>query len=103
MMKNEDVTTSMIEDQTKMIPSVSFLALAIGAMAVSAGFALAGRVKLANFFGQWVPSILIIGTYNKIAKTFSPPINEEQRLRHGGNASMLKQQPSETRRPVPTM
>ena len=40
--------------------------------------------------GQWVPTLLILGTYNKIAKTFTPPYDEEQRVRHGDNASFQK-------------
>jgi hypothetical protein len=101
MMKNEGVTTAMIEDQTKRLPSFTWMALALGSMAVSAGLALSGRVKMANFIGQWAPSLLIIGVYNKIAKTFSAPIDEEQRLRHGGHPSVLKS--SEMPRPQPTM
>lgn len=85
-MKSEGMTTTMVEEQTRMIPSITFLGLALGAMALSAGLALAGKTRIANFFGQWVPSILILGTYNKIAKTFSAPYEEEQRLRHGDHA-----------------
>ena len=81
-MKNEDVATSSIEEMTKRVPSVSFLGLAIGAMAVSATLMLLDRKKWANFVGQWVPTILILGTYNKLVKTFSAPYSEEQRLQH---------------------
>lgn len=102
-MKNEGMTTSMIEEQTKQLPSMTWLLLAVGSMAVSAGLALSGRVKVANFIGQWAPSLLIIGVYNKIAKTFSAPYSEMQRLRHGDNASVLKSQPQEfPRQPLAT-
>lgn len=103
-MKNEGLTTSVVENETRKIPSITFLGFALGAMAVSAALALAGKVKLANFFGQWVPSILIMGTYNKIAKTFSAPIDEVERVRHGDNVSFRKS-PSEVAaqtRPLPT-
>jgi hypothetical protein len=89
--KNEGMTTSMVEDETKKIPSITFLALALGAMAVSAGLMFGGKKTWANFIGQWVPSILILGTYNKIAKTFSAPFSEEQRIEHGGNRSPVKE------------
>jgi hypothetical protein len=89
-MKNEDAATSSIEQVTKRVPSVSFLGLALGAMAVSATLMLLGRKTWANFVGQWAPTILIMGTYNKLVKTFSPPYSEEQRIQHGGNASILK-------------
>jgi hypothetical protein len=90
--KNEDLTTTMLEEQTKRIPSINFLALAVGSMALSAGLYLTGRKNLANFVGQWAPTILILGTYNKITKTFSAPYDEWQRARHGDHASALKQQ-----------
>lgn len=89
-MKNEDAATSSIEQLTKRVPSVGFLGLALGAMAVSATLMLLGRKRWAAFVGQWAPTILILGTYNKLVKTFSPPYSEEQRLQHGGNASILK-------------
>lgn len=89
-MKNEDVATSSIEEVTKRVPSVSFLALAIGSMVVSASLMLMNKKKWANFVGQWAPTLLILGTYNKIVKTFSAPANEAQRAQHGGHASILK-------------
>jgi hypothetical protein len=89
-MKNEDVLTTEVELQTRRIPSIGFLGVAVGCMAVSAVLMLTGRKTWANFIGQWAPSILIMGTYNKIAKTFSPPYSEEQRSQHGGHPSILK-------------
>lgn len=89
-MKNEDVATSSIEKMTKRVPSVGFLGLAFGSIALSATLMLLGRKTWANFVGQWAPTFLILGTYNKLVKTFSAPYSEEQRLQHGGNASVLK-------------
>jgi hypothetical protein len=70
-MKNEGKTTSRVEEQTKKIPSMAFLNLALGSMAVSLGLQLSGRRTWANFIGQWAPTLLILGVYNKLAKTFS--------------------------------
>ncbi|MFL5350977.1 MAG: hypothetical protein ACJ8AT_39920 [Hyalangium sp.] len=100
-MKNEDVATSSIEQVTKRMPSVGFLGLAIGAMAVSATLMLLNKKTWANFVGQWAPTILIMGTYNKLVKTFSAPYSEEQRLDHGGNASILKGPEELNRQPRP--
>ena len=63
--------TKMIEDQTAKIPSGTFLAVALGSMALSFGLAITqGRNnKWANFIGQWAPTLLIMGLYNKIVKT----------------------------------
>ena len=89
-MKNEDAVTTTVEEQTKRIPSISFLGVAFACMAASAGLMLSGRKEWANFVGQWAPTILIMGTYNKLTKTFSAPINEHERVKHGDNASFRK-------------
>jgi len=65
---NEGPSTRRIENVTSKWPSVSFLALAVGSMAISAGFAMTRKKDLANFVGLWAPSLLIIGVYNKLVK-----------------------------------
>ncbi|HYO55214.1 hypothetical protein [Archangium sp.] len=100
-MKNEDALTTNVEMQTRRIPSISFLGVAVGCMAASALLMLTGRKTWANFVGQWAPTILILGTYNKIAKTFSAPIGEDQRIQHGGHASLLKSPEELTRQISP--
>ncbi len=70
---SEDRATSTVEEQTSRIPSLGFLGLAVGAMAASAGLMLTGRKQIANFIGQWAPSILVMGVYNKIAKELAGP------------------------------
>jgi len=58
----------MIESQTARLPSVAYLGLAVGSMAVSLMLLTGGRRDLANFVGQWAPTILIMGLYNKLVK-----------------------------------
>ncbi len=70
---NEDRATSTVEQGTSKVPSLVFLGLALGSMAASAALVLTGRKQLGNFIGQWAPSILIMGTYNKIAKELAAP------------------------------
>ena len=66
----EGSTTKAIEHQTAKIPSTFFLAAAGGAVAISLGLALFNERKgWANFVGSWVPSLLLLGVYNKIVKT----------------------------------
>ena len=65
---NEGKTTTAIESNTSKAPSLLFLGFALASMAASAAFVLSGRKQLGNFIGQWAPSILIMGVYNKIAK-----------------------------------
>lgn len=70
---SEGATTSRIEEKTSKVPSLAFLGLAFGAMVASAAMVLTGRKQLGNFIGQWAPTILIMGTYNKIAKELAGP------------------------------
>ena len=70
-MHAEDRVSTMLEEQTSKIPSVAYLTLALGAMGVSAALMMSGDKKSqlwGNFVGQWAPSILIIGFYNKFVK-----------------------------------
>jgi hypothetical protein len=57
-----------IEQQTAKLPSDVFLWAALGSMAGSLFLLTAGKREVANFVGQWVPTILILGVYNKIVK-----------------------------------
>jgi hypothetical protein len=72
-MDYEDRGTEMVEEQTAKVPSLAFLGLALGAMAASAALVMTGRKQLGNFIGQWAPSILIMGLYNKLAKEVAVP------------------------------
>jgi hypothetical protein len=57
-----------IEEQTAKLPSDTFLWAALGSMVVSAALQLAGNQKTSLFIGQWAPSFLLLGLYNKIVK-----------------------------------
>lgn len=66
---HEGNLTRRIEEQTGKVPSLGYLGLAVGSMAVSALLAFGARRKeFANFVGLWAPSILIMGVYNKLVK-----------------------------------
>lgn len=64
----EGHVTKMIESRTSRIPSGAYLAFAILSMAASATLMLTGQRKVANFVGQWAPTVLIMGLYNKLVK-----------------------------------
>lgn len=66
--EREDQFTSAIESQTSKIPSSGYLSAAIGAMAGSAVLKIMGKNDWALFVGQWAPSFLIMGVYNKMVK-----------------------------------
>lgn len=61
--------TRRVEEQTGKVPSLAFLGLAIGSMALSAALAFSSdRKEYANFVGLWAPTFLLIGIYNKMVK-----------------------------------
>ncbi|MEI6946518.1 hypothetical protein V9K67_04900 [Paraflavisolibacter sp. H34] len=57
-----------IEEQTAKLPSDTFLWLALGSMAVSLTLQALGQKHKSLFVGQWAPSFLLFGIYNKIVK-----------------------------------
>jgi hypothetical protein len=66
--QEEGTITKAIESYTSAIPSGTYLSLAAGAIGLSAILKLTGRDKGAQFVGHWVPTILILGLYNKLVK-----------------------------------
>ncbi|HEV2296094.1 MAG TPA: hypothetical protein VGR35_19775 [Tepidisphaeraceae bacterium] len=64
----EGAIARTIEQQTAKLPSDLFLWLAAGSIATSATMKIMGRDKDALFVGQWAPTFLILGLYNKIVK-----------------------------------
>ncbi|HUQ93285.1 MAG TPA: hypothetical protein VM120_16505 [Bryobacteraceae bacterium] len=57
-----------IEQQTAKLPSDAFLWAALGSIGASLTCKLAGKSEAANFIGQWAPTFLILGLYNKMVK-----------------------------------
>lgn len=64
----EGEITKAIEHYTSQVPSGTYLSLAVGAIGLSLGLQLLGRKHASEFVGQWVPTILILGLYNKLVK-----------------------------------
>jgi hypothetical protein len=58
----------MIEEQTTKLPSDFFLWAAVGSIAGSLTLKIMGRSHDALFVGQWAPTFLILGLYNKLVK-----------------------------------
>jgi hypothetical protein len=65
---SEGAMTKAIEEYTSAVPSGVYLSLAVGSIGLSALLHLSGREKTAQFVGHWVPTILILGLYNKLVK-----------------------------------
>lgn len=80
---HEGSLTKAIEKQTAQIPSIVYLGLAVGSIALSAGLAMNDKRKnLANFVGLWVPTLLLLGIYNKIVKVEGSDQSEKARMLH---------------------
>jgi hypothetical protein len=57
-----------IEQQTAKLPSDTFLWAAVGSIGLSLALQLMGKQQVSNFVGQWAPTLLILGLYNKLVK-----------------------------------
>jgi hypothetical protein len=64
----EGYITQEVEHYTSAVPSGTYLSLAIASIGISLALQLSGRKHAAQFVGQWVPTILILGLYNKMVK-----------------------------------
>ena len=64
----EGTVARTIEQQTAKLPSDVFLWAAVGSIATSATMKAMGRDHDALFFGQWAPTFLILGLYNKLVR-----------------------------------
>lgn len=64
----EGALTKRIEQFTSQVPSGFYLALTFGAIGLAATLHARGRKDDAQFVGHWVPTILMLGLYNKLVK-----------------------------------
>lgn len=66
--QREGTVARTIEQQTAKLPSDTFLWAALGSIGLSLVMMVTGEEKKANFIGQWAPTLLILGLYNKMVK-----------------------------------
>ena len=66
--QTEGPIAKAIESQTSKLPSDTFLWAAVACMATSATLQIVGNKHASLFVGQWAPSLLIMGIYNKLVK-----------------------------------
>ena len=64
----EGVVARTIEAQTAKLPSETFLWASLGAIATSLILQSLGKKEESLFVGQWAPTFLILGLYNKMVK-----------------------------------
>lgn len=66
--RKEGKVAKAIEEQTSKLPSDTFLWASLTAMATSLTLKAFKQDHLALFIGQWAPSFLLFGIYNKLVK-----------------------------------
>ncbi len=64
----EGPVAATIEKYTSKLPSDLFLWAALGSIAVSATLKIMKKDEEALFVGQWAPTFLLLGNYNKMIK-----------------------------------
>jgi hypothetical protein len=65
---SEGQVARAIEEQTAKLPSDTFLWAAVACMSTSMTLQVMGRQHASLFVGQWAPTLLIMGLYNKLVK-----------------------------------
>ena len=88
----EDDLTKSIERYTANIPSSTLLAIALGAMGLSLVSQISGRGKWGNFIAQWVPTIIMMGVYNKLVKVAGHD-QEDRGARRSSEAAGISNRP----------
>jgi hypothetical protein len=66
--QREGTVARTIESQTSKLPSDTFLWAAVGSIAGSLTAQMMGKKEFSLFVGQWAPTLLILGLYNKLVK-----------------------------------
>ena len=66
----EGTVAKAIEEQTAKLPSDTFLWAAMASIATCATLQLMGSKHASVFVGQWAPTFLLLGLYNKLVKQF---------------------------------
>jgi len=66
--RTEGPVAKQIEEETSRVPSDWFLWAALGSLGVSMLLQASNKRENSLFVGQWVPTFLLLGVYNKIVK-----------------------------------
>jgi hypothetical protein len=66
--QREGKVARTIESQTAKLPSDTFLWAAVGSIVGSLTAQAMGKKEFSLFVGQWAPTLLILGLYNKMVK-----------------------------------
>lgn len=76
----EGTVARAIEEQTAKLPSDTFLWAAGASIAASATLQLMGNKAASAFVGQWAPTLLILGVYNKLVKQLGSDFTDRRTI-----------------------
>ena len=76
----ESTVARRIEEQTAKLPSDTFLWAAGASITASAALQLMGNRHASAFVGQWAPTLLILGLYNKLVKQLGSDATDRPRI-----------------------
>ena len=79
--RTEGTVARTIEQQTAKLPSDTFLWAAGASIAASATLQLMGHRHASVFVGQWAPTLLILGLYNKLVKQLGSDFTDRPSVR----------------------
>jgi hypothetical protein len=77
---SEGIVARTIEQQTAKIPSDVFLWAAFASVGGSLFLQMSGKKEASLFVGQWAPTFLILGLYNKRVKIAGSDRTESARF-----------------------
>jgi hypothetical protein len=69
LQQGEKKINTYTEKAASKTPSLLFIAAALASIAVSLFLQIRGRRQWSLFVAHWVPSLMMFGLYNKVAKT----------------------------------
>ncbi len=76
-------TATGLEKVASKITSGGYMSLALGSLALSAAIAaFSKRKSMANFVGLWVPTLMLVGIYNKLTQTEDSVSTRSQKNLH---------------------
>lgn len=78
-----ELPNEIVEERTKRIPNLLFLALAGASVAGSAILTFGTKKReMGNFVGLWAPTLLLLGLYNKIVKVEDELLDVAEEIKH---------------------
>jgi len=66
--RTEGPVAKQIEEQTSRVPSDWFLWAALGSIGLAMTLQASNKRESSLFVGQWAPTFLLLGLYNKLVK-----------------------------------